>query len=185
MAIILSGDGGWRSTVDDLAKALVEKNIPVVGLNCREYFWKSKTPEQTTKDVYAIIEYFNTKWHINKILWIGYSFGADVTPFIINRLPDSIQNNIQQIILLSPFITTDFEVHIRDLFNIGVPTYDYNVVNEAKQIQDIPITCIFGDAEKPERMNAFSNAGFRTVTIKSDHHFDDNIDAILNLTLPQ
>ena len=46
MAVIYSGDGGWRDIDKDIAGALQEKGIPVVGVDSLRYFWSEKTPDQ-------------------------------------------------------------------------------------------------------------------------------------------
>ena len=58
LAIILSGDGGWR----DLDKTIGEKpqseGVSVVGWDCLSYFWSRKSPEQLARDLDAVIDAF-------------------------------------------------------------------------------------------------------------------------------
>ena len=46
MAVVYSGDGGWRDIDKDIAGRLQAKGIPVVGVDSLRYFWSEKTPEQ-------------------------------------------------------------------------------------------------------------------------------------------
>ena len=47
MAILLSGDGGWRDLDKTIAEDLQQQGVPVVGLDTLRYFWSKKTPQQT------------------------------------------------------------------------------------------------------------------------------------------
>jgi len=47
---------------------------------------------------------------------IGCSFGADVLPFILNRIPKPLLARIERLVLLAPTRTTDFEFHLRPWF---------------------------------------------------------------------
>ena len=46
MAVVYSGDGGWRDIDKDIAGRLQEKGVPVVGVDSLRYFWSEKTPER-------------------------------------------------------------------------------------------------------------------------------------------
>jgi len=45
LAVILSGDGGWAGLDREVAGALAEKGVPVVGWNSLQYYWTPRTPE--------------------------------------------------------------------------------------------------------------------------------------------
>src|SRR5258708_9728087 len=51
-----------------------------------------------------------------QVVMIGYSFGADVLPFILNRLPKEFHNRILVSFLMAPSESTDFEIHWSDIF---------------------------------------------------------------------
>ncbi len=112
MAILLSGDGGWRDLDKTIAEDLQQQGIPVVGLDTLRYFWSKKTPQQTADVVAALIQTFMTKWHSDKVALIGYSFGADVMPFAYNLLPPSLRDHV---VLIS--LTGTLE--IRGFRNLG------------------------------------------------------------------
>ena len=46
MAVIYSGDGGWRDIDKEIAGRLQAKGIPVVGVDSLRYFWSEKPPDQ-------------------------------------------------------------------------------------------------------------------------------------------
>ena len=87
LALIISGDGGWTSFDEDLAKGFAAGGIPSVGLDAQSYFWERKDPESTTRDLSLLLSAYLQEWQLNEVILVGYSFGADIIPFISNRLP--------------------------------------------------------------------------------------------------
>src|SRR4249920_3822451 len=90
LVLYITGDGGWNKFSKNLSQAFADNGYPVVALNAKEYFWKKKTPAQTAADVTRLIKTYQVKWKRKKILLLGYSFGADVMPFIYNLLPTDL-----------------------------------------------------------------------------------------------
>ena len=70
-----------------MAAALSAKGIPVVGLDSLRYFWTARTPEGLAADTDRMIRYYLAHFGKKRVLLIGYSQGADVLPFAVNRLP--------------------------------------------------------------------------------------------------
>jgi len=71
MAIVLSGDGGWRDLDKTIAEDLQRQGVPVVGWDSLRYFWSRKTPEQTARDLAAVMEAYMDKWKAEKVALIG------------------------------------------------------------------------------------------------------------------
>ena len=90
--------------------------VPVIVLNSLKYFWSKKSPEEATNAAIALLEEYTAIWKKKNILLCGYSFGADVMPFIYNRLPGVLKEKVTRIQLLSPSAYTDFEIHVSYLF---------------------------------------------------------------------
>jgi type IV secretory pathway VirJ component len=45
-----------------------------------------------------------------KLILIGYSFGAEVLPFVVNRLPEELRAKVQLLVFLGPSATAQFEL---------------------------------------------------------------------------
>src|SRR5436190_3676528 len=111
----ISGDGGYTSFTDSLCVTINKAGYKVITLNSSSYFSDKKTPQQTTKD---IVDCLNTQFSKRKnqqFVLVGYSFGADIAPFVVNALPDSIKKKMLSVVLLSPSTSTDFETHFWDM----------------------------------------------------------------------
>ena len=63
--------------------------IPVVGLDSLRYFWKARTPASAAADIDRALRYYLAHWKKQRALLVGYSQGANVLPFIVNRLPQA------------------------------------------------------------------------------------------------
>ena len=101
-AVLLSGDGGWAGLDKAVAGELVAKGVPVVGLDSLRYFWTPRTPSGLAADLDRILEYYAAHWHKTHAVLVGYSQGADVLPFAVNRLNEASQRLLAQVVLMAP-----------------------------------------------------------------------------------
>ena len=46
LAIVISGDGGWRDLDKTMAEAMQREGVSVIGIDALRYFWSEKTPQQ-------------------------------------------------------------------------------------------------------------------------------------------
>jgi len=82
----MTGDGGWALFDRALAGSLSSKGISVVGWDSRQYYASQRSPDEAAQDLHRIIVHYRSIWKKDRVALIGYSFGADVLPFLINRL---------------------------------------------------------------------------------------------------
>ncbi len=177
LVFLISGDGGWTSFVHDISESLVKRGIPVVGLDAQKYFWKLKTPEETSAAIAITIQHYMLQWNRKTFVLAGYSFGACLVPFIANRLPDSLKKSIRGVIGLSPDKTADFEIHLGDM--MGIRKSDpYQVPTEVKKIKQLNPICIFGDEEDIKLRNILGEAGAKIIVIPGNHHYNNKPDVV-------
>ena len=118
-AVIISGDGGWAGLDRDVGESLAERGIPVVGLNALQYFWTRRTPEGASKDLARVLRHYLRAWNKDRFVLIGYSLGAEVLPFMANRLPQDLLKRVRAIVLLGPGRKTEFEFHVTEWLGEG------------------------------------------------------------------
>lgn len=172
MAFLISGDGGWTDFDYAIGKALAGKGIPVIGLDARKYFWKLKTPEETTLEVSKAVQYYMQLWQKSNFILVGYSYGACIIPFIATRLPADMQKSLIGVYGLSPDLTVDFEIHLIDMVGIRRAADSYRVPDEIKKGQSFNPVCIFGDAEDAALRTNFSVIGAKMITVTGNHHYN-------------
>lgn len=178
LVILLSGDGGWMDFNNQLAVHFSKQGFNAIGFNCRTYFWHQRTPEQIAEDFSQFVRKYSKQWKSKHIILSGYSFGADVVPFLYNRLPEDLKNKVTAIQLLSPFLSTDFKVHISDLFNQGKDDRTYKVSSEIEKIE-IPIYCFYGEQEEPKSLATINKKKFILRILPGDHRYIDGYNEIV------
>src|SRR4051812_719302 len=118
LVIFLSGDGGWAEFVREISTGLAEDGWDVVGFDLRKYLWTPRTPEETTAAVERIIEEYDGKWHHSRLIIAGFSRGADLAPFVVNRLSPDMRSRVSLVVLLSLGRVADFEFRIGNFIRL-------------------------------------------------------------------
>ncbi|MBI1220129.1 MAG: hypothetical protein GC186_16450 [Rhodobacteraceae bacterium] len=112
IAIILSGDGGWRDIDSSIGKLMQADGVPVVGIDSLRYFWSPRTPQQTARDLATLIRKYRASWSVNNVILIGYSFGADVLPATYLELPQVERNHVRLVSLLGLASNADWQITV-------------------------------------------------------------------------
>jgi type IV secretory pathway VirJ component len=147
MALLLSGDGGWAVTDKGIAERLTKGGIPVVGWNALRYFIRRKKPDRVARDLERVLRVYLPLWHKEKVILIGYSFGADVMPFLVNRLPPELAQKVSLTVLVSPTGTADFHFHPSEW--LRKPSDDsLPMLPELEKLGGREILCAYGQKEK-------------------------------------
>lgn len=173
LVIFLSGDGGWLEFEDKLSLTLAADGNQTIGFNSRSYFWDRKTPGKTAADLSRLVGKYARIYHAKTIILCGYSFGADVIPFIFNRMPPRLRSKVPALVMMSPFSTTDFKVHTSDLLNIAADNRPFKVTEEVAKV-NIPIICFYGAEEEPKSIADLSKKNFTVKLIPGNHQYIDS-----------
>jgi type IV secretory pathway VirJ component len=169
-AIIMSGDGGWAGLDKDVALALSAHGIPVVGLDSLRYFWSARTPQGLAADTDQMIRYYLAHLGKKRVLLIGYSQGADVLPFAVNRLSKATRAEVALTALLGMSEHALFEFHVSSWIsedNSGPAT-----LPEVDRILGTPVLCIYGEDDHDSLCPKLDPKKVRVVKLKGGHHFN-------------
>jgi type IV secretory pathway VirJ component len=178
MVFFISGDGGFTSFDQLLCTEIALQGNPVVALDALKYFWESKTPEETAVDVERLITYYRQVWKTDKVILVGYSFGADVMPFILSRLPKNTQKQVKLLALLSPSLHADFEIHVTDMLSLPNSEDIFNTAAELKKNNFTKTLCIYGSDETEEIKGKVDNSAVTFKTIGGGHHFSNDFKGL-------
>jgi type IV secretory pathway VirJ component len=182
LAVMLSGDGGWAQLDRGIAATLAKRGIDTVGWDSLSYFWQAKTPEQAATDLGRVLTHYLTSWHKDRVLLIGYSFGADVLPFMVTRLAGPLRDRIDLLVFLGLEKSASFEFHLTDW--IGVATKDtLAVLPEVSRLTGMRLLCVYGDREVDSACPALREFAARVVALPGDHHFGEAYETIVNRIL--
>ncbi|MEG0007051.1 MAG: AcvB/VirJ family lysyl-phosphatidylglycerol hydrolase [Aeromonas sp.] len=179
MVVFMSGDGGWAALDKGLSAELQRHGMPVVGWSSLTYYWKKKTPEQATADLVRILSDYQARWGRQHWLLVGFSFGAEIVPFVINRLPDAYRSSLVGAVMLSPSTASDFEIHVSDMV-VHNKAGNYPTLPEVKAIKTLPLLCVQGaDDDSPVRLcPLLKQSNVTTLTLPGSHHFDDDYEVL-------
>ena len=175
-AIIMSGDGGWAGLDQDIAAALSAKGIPVVGLDSLRYFWTARTPEGLAADTDRMIRYYQSHFAKKRVLLIGYSQGADVLPFAVNRLAETTKAQVALTAILGMSEHALFEFHVSSW--ISDDASGPATLPEVNRISGMPVLCIYGEDEHDSLCPKLDAKKFLLLKVKGGHHFDGNYAAL-------
>ena len=176
-AIVISGDGGWAGIDREIGAALAKNGVPVAGLNSLQYFWTARTPEGTSADLARILKHYMAEWGREKVILIGYSFGAEVLPFLLTRLPPDLASKVNEIVLLTPGRNADFEFHITSWLNVS-GSNSLPVLPEIEKLKNPNLLCIYGDEEDDSLCPTLNPKTSKSWEMKGGHHLGGNYDVI-------
>jgi type IV secretory pathway VirJ component len=175
-AIIMSGDGGWAGIDQNIATALSAEGIPVVGWDSLRYYWTARTPDGVAADTDRMIRYYLAHFSKKRVLLIGYSQGADVLPFAVNRLPAATKAHVSLVAILGMSEHALFEFHVSSWISDG--NSGPETLPEVNRIAGIPVLCIYGEDERDSLCPKLDSSKFKIVKVKGGHHFDGNYAAL-------
>jgi len=182
MAVFYSGDGGWVGFDRNMASALADHGVPVVGIDSLSYFWNKRRPTDAAADLARVINHYRHLWGRRQVILVGFSFGADNLPFIANALPKRLHPDIARISLLGLSDSTDFQFHLESWLDMtqsdAMPT-----VPAIMGIRDMPVQCVRGTVEADSACNAIPKGRAIQSILPGDHHFGRDFSRIAHTIL--
>lgn len=173
----ITGDGGLNKFSNGLCGSLNKNGFDVIALDARSYFWKKKTPEKTTEDIGGFLFQKLSGRTDRQIVFIGYSFGADVLPFVLNRLPSELKTRVQAAFIVGSSGNTDFEIHLLDMLGAG-KNRGMEVLPELNKLNENRIVIISSEDDKGLDTKGIRSKNILEVTLPGGHHFDGDPDAL-------
>ncbi len=181
MAVLLSGDGGWADLDRAVAAGLSAAGVPVVGWDSLRYFWTARTPDSAAADLATVIEHYRALWRRNRVTLIGYSFGADVLPFLVTRLAPSVLQHVEHVVLLGLSDTAAFEFHVSSWIDGGRDPR-FPTAPEVRRLT-VPVTCVRGADEPDSGCPAVARAGVTVTAVGRGHHFSSDYRRLVQVIL--
>ena len=170
LAIMLSGDGGWAGLDEAVAAELHAQGIAVVGLDSLRYFWSARTPDGAARDLERVMQHYARAWNRPRIVLIGYSQGADVLPFIVNRLGPASRQVVAGTALIGLSDTAFFEFHVSHW--LGTPSGGLPIPPELARLHVGRVLCIHGADEADSPCPRLKGVGLRRIELPGGHHFN-------------
>lgn len=177
MAIVLSGDGGWRDIDRQLGETLSEAGVPVVGIDSLRYFWTRKPPETIAADLTRIIDHYTKKWNVRHIALVGYSFGADAIPAAYALLPPAEKAQVSVVSLLALSRWAEFEFDVSGWLGMD-GDMSRSTLPDVARIPASIVQCIYGADDDDSVCDQLAGSGAEIIKTDGDHHFDGDYAAL-------
>lgn len=180
-AVLLSGDGGWAGLDKEVAAALSKSGVPVVGVDSLRYFWTPRTPASAAADMDRLVRFYAARWKKSKALLIGYSQGADVLPFIVNRLPAASREHLALAVMMGLGKRADFEFHMTNW--VSSSASGLLILPEVQKLPTGLGMCIYGKDEKDSNCPGLDPKQVQLVKLPGGHHFDGDYAKLARIIL--
>ncbi|MDX6804650.1 virulence factor family protein [Terrihabitans rhizophilus] len=177
MAVVLSGDGGWRDLDKTIAEAFQNRGVSTVGVDSLRYFWSERKPAEVAQDLRLIIERYSARWKAGRVLLVGYSFGADVLPEVYNLLPPETRKMIPQLSLLGFAAQATYEISVAGWLGQASET-GHPSLPQLERVDPAIVQCIYGREEEDSACPALADKGIEMIRTEGGHHFDENYEAL-------
>lgn len=186
LAILLTGDGGWAELDQELAHDLSASGVSVVALSSLQYFWQERTPQQAAKDLSRLIAHYSQVWQRPRVRLLGYSFGADVLPAIVNAMPQPDRARITSLGLLSVLPRTSFEIRVAGWLGQVVGEQAVRPALDTLSATGMPITCVYGRDDADSLCRDLPASVAKVVALPGGHDCSGDHAAIVRawLTAP-
>jgi type IV secretory pathway VirJ component len=180
-AVLFSGDGGWAGIDREVADVLASRGIPVAGWDSLRYFWTPRTPSGASVDLDRILRYYAEHWQKKKALVIGYSQGADVLPFAVNRLPAQSRSLVERTVLMSIGQTAAFEFHVTNWFGSG--NHELPIGVEMSKMSAAHTLCLYGEGDDDSICPKVAPAHATVIKLAGGHHFGGSYEHLADVIL--
>jgi len=180
LAIVYSGDGGWRDLDKTIAGIFQQTGIPAVGVDSLRYFWSRKQPDQVASDLSRLIDTYMAKWGVRHVLLVGYSFGADILPAAYNGLDAAHRDDVSQITLLGVSSAASYEISVAGWLG-SHPADAAPTLPEIARIDPAKIQCVYGVEEDDTACRTLAGSRAELIETKGGHHFDGDYQKLAAL----
>ncbi|MGR6431174.1 virulence factor family protein [Rhizobium sp. PAMB 3174] len=179
LAIVYSGDGGWRDIDMQLGTYLQAHGIPTVGVDSLKYFWSERSAQETASDLARIIETYRKTWKVKNVLLVGYSFGADILPAAYDLLSPAQKAEVKQVSLLALSHEIDYVISVTGWLGAKGAGAGGKSVDAVEKIDPKLIQCMYGtDDDDDDACPDLKPKGYETIAFDGGHHFDGNYEDV-------
>lgn len=184
VGIFMTGDGGWAPFDTRVAADMSRAGVPTVGFDTGDYFATMRTPEEAAAALGQTMSAVMERYHAQHVILVGYSFGADVGPFLVNRLPAELQRRIDRVALMSPSDTAPFQVTLLERAGLEAPGAR-PVIPELTEMaaQGHHIACLHGEDDHDAICTKPGVPEMRAIEMRGGHGLHDDHQAVADAIL--
>ncbi|MBU6374235.1 MAG: virulence factor [Alphaproteobacteria bacterium] len=176
----ISGDGGWGEMERDVSRLLQRDGAPMVGVNTLRYFWLQRRPEEVAAALDRIVRAYAPAFGRDRFVLVGFSFGADMAPLVIDRLSPDVRARMDRAVFLSPARRAAYEVGPATWFGVG----DKDEVGPAiARLRSLDIVCVRGARDPLASCPTSSATRYTIVDLPGGHTLKGDWPYVARLVL--
>ncbi len=141
---------------------------PYCGWNSLDYFWTPRTPRAAPGTSTRSFDTISRHGEESALL-VGYSFGADVLPFLTSRLSADVKARIASVGLIGLGSHAAFEFHVSSWLG-GGDDQRFPTGPEVRRLAGIPVVCIQGSDESDSGCKGLAVPP-EVETVPGGHHY--------------
>jgi len=180
--VLYSGDSGWGATAQGFSAELAVAGEPVVGVDSLRYFMRRRAPKAAAADLAAIVEHYAGTWDRPKVILVGYSFGADSLPLIVEQLPAEARARVRLMVLISPADRADMVFSGLSWLNLTLPGAR-PLAPALLTLGPIPAVCIRAEHDPRAACDRFAPWAIASVRLPGWHRYRGQYQAVARIIL--
>ena len=177
LVLVLSGEGGWRAFDHQLATWLSGAGYWVGGIDCLRYFWKPQDDRAALSADVALFASALTQAAgaraDARVVLAGFSFGADLAPWIAGAKVRS--QRIAALIMIGPDPRGSLEVRVTEILGFAPKGHTFDTASALADARAIPVLFVHGgkddDSAAPALAVGFTGPKTLKVVPGATHHF--------------
>lgn len=182
-AVLVSGDMGLAAGFGHrIAERLERAGVSVLGVNAPAYFLNYRTPDEIGDLIERAARRALADRPKARLVLIGQSFGADVLPVGVNRLPPDLRRRLTLVALIVPTRAAYYAISPAEYFGLGTP--DALTVIGASAMRDVPVLCIRGEREAESLCPELSGPNVRRIALPGGHMLNRDADRLFAALRP-
>lgn len=180
-AVLLTGDGIFPGMTDEIAKTLAQAGYPSVVWSSMRYYVHPHSPDESARDLDRVIRWYGARWHRPDVVLVGYSMGADVLPFLVNRLPDDTRQAVKGLALLGVSDDAVFQFRVEEWWQqTSAPTLP--TLPEVQRLTVPNRFCAYGEGDDETACQDFTQY-MNVFRLSGGHHFNGQVAQVKGLVL--
>jgi type IV secretory pathway VirJ component len=175
LVIYYSGDNGWQDGDKAFVQGFADAGLYVVAIDSLHYFVHGRSRTEATADLSAVIDRYARAWGAQRVVLVGYSFGADAMPIIARGLPARQKAMVAETALIAPLGHGELSLRFYSFFNLAGPDA-YDTAHELRGLGQGAkgmgrVVCVYGKEDWLAACPDFSPSLVRAVATPGGHIF--------------
>lgn len=176
-AVLISGDMGPRAGMGaPVAQGLADHGVATVSINALNYFRVRRSPAEVSAIMAQAIRRAMALGHVDKVVVLGQSFGADMVHVGLEHLPADLRAHVALVVLTVPTRTVFLRVSPLEWLDRTTP--DAMAITSARKLDWVPVVCIRGQQETDSLCPLLHLPHLTQLALPGDHYLEHDADRV-------